>query len=253
MIRMKIASSRSLLIAILLLYLLLGSLFAVYTPAWQAPDEPAHYNYVRYLADKGAFPVLHMGDYPHAYLEQIKAAKFPPGMPIDPIRYEFHQPPLYYALLASIFALTHGDLIVLRLFSVFLGAGIVLLAFLIGRRIFPGRPGLALGAAAFAAFLPQHLATVSQVGNDVLAELLFAATLYVLIGWIQETGDRGQGTGDRSQESGVQNQKSKIKNQKSVLTLGILLGLIAITKTTVYLAAPLAGGVLIWRWWRERA
>ncbi len=43
----------------------LGALFAVQTPAWQAPDEPAHYNYVRYLAENGAFPVLHMGDYPH--------------------------------------------------------------------------------------------------------------------------------------------------------------------------------------------
>ncbi len=244
--RMSFNRPRAILTLILLLYLALGSLFAVYTPPWQAPDEPAHYNYVRYLAEKGAFPVLHMGDYPHAYLEQIKAAQFPPGMPIDPIRYEFHQPPLYYALLASLFVLVHGNLIVLRLCSVFLGAGIVLLAFLIGRRIFPGRPGMALGAAAFVAFLPQHLATVSQVGNDVLAELLFAAVLLILVGWVQETGDRRQ-------ESGVQNQKSKIANQKSVLGLGILLGLILITKTTVYLAAPLAGGVFIWRWWRERA
>ncbi len=33
----------------------------------------------------------------------------------------------------------------------------------------------------------------------------------------------------------------------------MLLGLILITKTTAYIAIPLAGGVLIWRWWRERA
>ncbi len=250
---MNIYRTRAFLGLLLLLYLALGSLFAVYTPAWQAPDEPAHYNYVRYLAENGAFPVLHMGDYPHAYLEQIKAAKFPPGMSIDPIRYEFHQPPLYYALLASLFVLTHGSLLALRLSSVLLGAGIVLLAYLIGRRIFPGRPGLALGAAAFVAFLPQHLATVSQVGNDVLAELLFAAVLLILVGWVQDTGDRSQESGDRGRESGVENQKSKIKNQKSILVLGVLLGLILITKTTVYLAAPLAGGVLIWRWWRERA
>ena len=29
--------------------------------------------------------------------------------------------------------------------------------------------------------------------------------------------------------------------------------MILITKTTAYIAAPLAGGVLVWRWWRERA
>ena len=93
----------SVLAAILLVYLLLGVAFAVLTPAWQAPDEPAHYNYVRYVAETGNFPVLHMGDYPHAYMEQIKAAGFPPGMPIDTIRYEFHQPPLYYVLAAPVY------------------------------------------------------------------------------------------------------------------------------------------------------
>jgi hypothetical protein len=35
--------------------------------------------------------------------------------------------------------------------------------------------------------------------------------------------------------------------------LGLLLGLILITKTTAYVALPLAAGVLIWRWWREKA
>ncbi|MGB9578246.1 MAG: hypothetical protein ACPL3S_03140, partial [Halothiobacillaceae bacterium] len=69
---------------ILALYLALGSLYAVFTPSWQAPDEPAHYNYVRYLAEYGRLPILHFGDYPHAYLEQLKAAHFPPEMSIAP-------------------------------------------------------------------------------------------------------------------------------------------------------------------------
>ncbi len=46
------------LLLILLVYFVLASLYAIYTPAWQAPDEPAHYNYVRYLAENGHFPVL---------------------------------------------------------------------------------------------------------------------------------------------------------------------------------------------------
>ena len=238
---------RTLLALLLMLYLLLGSLFAICTPAWQAPDEPAHYNYVRYVTEKGQFPVLHMGDYPHAYLEEIKAAGFPADMSIAPIRYEFHQPPLYYALLAPIYALSQGSLLAQRLTSVLLGAGIVLLTYAIGRRVFPARPGLALAAAAFVAFLPQHLATVSQVGNDVLAELLFAMTLYVLLQRV------ANGEWRMANGQAVPPMKSTIRNPQSAILLGVLLGLILITKTTAYIAAPLVGGVLVWRWWRERS
>ncbi len=229
-------AQRLVLVLILVAYLALGALFAVQTPAWQAPDEPAHYNYVRYLAENGAFPVLHMGDYPHAYLEEIKAAGFPPDLPITPIRYESHQPPLYYALAAPVYSLTGGSLLALRLFSVALGAGIVLLAFGIARRALPGRPAAALGAAAFVAFLPQHLATASQVGNDVLAELLLAAVLFYLTGRVT--------AGSVSSAAGL---------LRRPIFLGILLGLILITKTTAYIALPLAAGALAWCWAQERA
>jgi hypothetical protein len=36
--------TRWLLPLIVFIYLVLGTLYAVYTPPWQAPDEPAHYN-----------------------------------------------------------------------------------------------------------------------------------------------------------------------------------------------------------------
>jgi len=229
---------RLILALILSLYFALGILFAANTPPWQAPDEPAHYNYVRYLAEQGSFPVLHMGDYPHAYLEEIKSRHFPPDLSIDPIRYEFHQPPLYYALAAPIYGLTGGDPFSLRLFSVALGAGIVLLAYAIARRVFPTRTALALGAAAFVAFLPQHLATVAQIGNDVLAELLYAAVLFVLVGWLTQPAIE---------------HRHNTRMPGNFLGLGLLLGLILITKTTAYIALPLAAGVLIWRWWREKA
>ena len=340
---------RLILALILGLYLMLGILFAANTPPWQAPDEPAHYNYVRYLAEQGTFPVLHMGDYPHAYLEEIKSRRFPPDLSIDPIRYEFHQPPLYYALAAPIYGLTGGDPFSLRLFSVALGAGIVILAYAIARRAFPARPALALGTAAFVAFLPQHLATVAQIGNDVLAELLYAAVLFVLVGRLMQPTDTsrhnttsrinsilmlgfllglmvsqigydvlagllsaavlfmlagwfmqhlaksrhniegrtcnilelGLGLGPPlglavsqianpmlaklllaamlfllagwlMQRIDISRHNVEIRVGNS-LGLGILLGLIMITKTTAYVALPLAAGVLIWRWWREKA
>ena len=229
---------RIVLALILVAYFILGILFATNTPSWQAPDEPAHYNYIAYVAENGSFPVLHPGDYPHGYLEQIKNAEFPPDMPITSIRYESHQPPLYYLLAAPIYSLTGGNLTALRLLSVLLGAGIVLFAYGVGRRAVPGDPRIGLGAAAFVAFLPQHLATVSQVGNDVLAELLLAAVLFVCVGLLIEPAS--------SQES------KPARSLRSYLLLGILLGLILITKTTAYIAVPLALGVILWRWLQDK-
>jgi 4-amino-4-deoxy-L-arabinose transferase-like glycosyltransferase len=244
---MSVSRARCLLAIILLIYLFLGVLFAVYTPRWQAPDEPAHYNYVRYLVETGRFPVLQMGDYPHEYLEEIKSRRFPPDLSIDPIQYEYHQPPLYYSLAAPVYVLGKGALLPLRVLSVALGTGIVLLAYATTRRIYPGWPALALAAAAFVAFLPQHLATVSQVGNDVLAELLFALVLYQLVGWLQAPAAISP------QPSAISHSRSATKNPQSAIILGFLLGLILITKTTAYIAVPLALGVLVWRWLRDRA
>ncbi|MFC2031387.1 hypothetical protein ACFLWA_11765, partial [Chloroflexota bacterium] len=67
-----------LLLTIIAVYAILGTAYAVVTPSWQAPDEPAHYNYVRHIADRHTLPLLKPGDFPAAYMEEIKAAGFPP-------------------------------------------------------------------------------------------------------------------------------------------------------------------------------
>ena len=82
-------------------YLALGVLFAVRTPPWQAPDEPAHYNYVRQLVE-GQLPVIEPGDWDQAYLSQVVGAEFAPAFPVDAITYEDWQPPLYYLSLIHI-------------------------------------------------------------------------------------------------------------------------------------------------------
>src|SRR3972149_4171387 len=84
-------------------YGLLVVLYAVTVPRCNAPDEPAHFNYVRHLAERAELPVLAAGDYDFEYLERLKAARFPAQMPIDALRYEAHQPPLYYLLGAAVF------------------------------------------------------------------------------------------------------------------------------------------------------
>ena len=216
---------------LLLAYLALGVLFAVRTPPWQAPDEPAHVNYVRQLV-AGQLPVIAPGDWDQTYLGEIVGAEFAPGYPVSGLTYEDWQPPLYYLLQAPVYALSGGGLTAMRLLSVTLGAGVVALAWAAGRAIF-GRAAPALAVAAFVAFLPQHLAILASVNNDALAELIIAAALALLVvAWPERPPGR------------------------RLLALGLLLGAAFLTKGTAYLLAPVAGVFLLLRYgrpWRPLA
>ncbi|MEM7348260.1 MAG: glycosyltransferase family 39 protein, partial [Chloroflexota bacterium] len=168
-------------ITILLLYLVAGTLYATLTPNWQAPDEPAHYNYIRYLATQQRFPELVDACYDQAYLTELTTRRFSPELPVDNVCYEFHQPPLYYLLQTPIYWLSQGSLLALRLTSVLLGAGVVILAFLISKTIKPDHPAIVYGTMAFVAFVPMHLTMLSSVNNDALAEFILAILLLLLI------------------------------------------------------------------------
>ncbi len=212
---------------ILLLYLVLAVLYAVYTPPWQVPDEPAHYNYVRAVAEEGRLPVMEPGDYDQAYLERIVGAGFPPSLSIEPLTYEDHQPPLYYLLAVPVYLLFDGALLPLRLFSVLLGAGVLMTAWGVVRTLCPDRPGVALMAVALIGFLPQHLAMMAGVNNDPLAELMVGTSLWMAVRHVQGKGD----------------------GRRYLLGWGLLLGLTVLTKTTAYVVLPVS---LLTVWMRAR-
>jgi len=153
-------------------YLLAGSLFAIKTPAWQNPDEPAHYNNIATIARGEGLPALHSGDYDQEYQALLVASGFPPDLPIAPLRYEAYQPPLYYLAAAPVYWLSGGSLLTLRLFSVAIGAFVIILLYLCAELVFTNKPLLTVGAAAFAAFLPMQVAMSAAVNNDGLAQLL---------------------------------------------------------------------------------
>ena len=98
------------------MYLLLGSAYVLRTPLWQAPDEPAHFNYVEHIAEGAGLPVLQTGDYDQARLEDLTADRFRDGA-VETLRYEAHQPPLYYLLMTPVSAATRGQLTALRFAS----------------------------------------------------------------------------------------------------------------------------------------
>ena len=228
--RWQVAGDTRAIVLILAVYVVLGALFAVLTPPWQAPDEPAHFNYIRTVAATGRLPVLQAGDYDEAYLNEIKAARFPASMRIDAIRYEGHQPPLYYWLAAPILWASGGlglkaQVIALRLFGVLIGAGVVALIWASVRRLFPRQPQRAHLAAGFAAFLPMHLAMMASINNDGLSELLIAAAMFRLLGHL----------------------KRPTLPTKAWGITGVIVGLGLLTKFQAYILLPLAGVAWLWQ------
>lgn len=225
---------RALLIGILLLYLLVAGLFALRTPDWQAPDEPAHYNYVAQVAGQGCCPQIAQGDWDAAYLDTLKAERFRADLleGLARIQYEDHQPPLYYLLAAPVYRLTDGSLIALRLFSALLGGIVVLSAYALGRALLPDRPQIALGMAALVAFLPQHVAILASVNNDALGWALTGLILWLTMLYVKAMPLAGR--------------------RISPLLLGALVGMGFITKASTYFLAGLVPLAILLRWWSQR-
>ena len=220
---------RALFLLLIAAFLVVGALFAVRTPAWQAPDEPAHYNYVAQVASNGCCPVLEVGDWNSAYLDALKSARFSPDMLGDlaTIQYEDHQPPLYYLLASLVFKLTDGSLIALRLFTVLIGAGVVAGAYAVGKALLPDQPQIALGTALLVGFVPQHVAGLAAVENDALAELIIAVTLWGMIVYLKS---------------------GRVKAWQ----LGILVGVGLLTKVSTLFLAGLVPLAILIKWWIER-
>jgi 4-amino-4-deoxy-L-arabinose transferase-like glycosyltransferase len=223
--------SSILLLLIVAVYVAIGVLYAALTPTWQVPDEPAHYNYIRALAEGRGIPVIEPGDYDQAYLARLTTDDFPPELSIESLEYEDHQPPLYYLLATPIYLFFGGAVLPLRLISVVFGVGLLFTAFGTLRAIFPRRPELALTATAFIAFIPQHVAMTAGVNNDALAELLVGAMLWMLAVYV-DRGDR-VGEGERP------------------WLIGLLLAVVLLTKTTAYVVLGVAAGAVVIRRWRE--
>jgi hypothetical protein len=224
------ALERTLFILLLLAYLVIGALYALRTPLYDAPDEPAHYNYVEQVRLNGCCPVIEVGDWDSPYLDQLKAAHFTnPDLltRIDTVQYEDHQPPLYYLLASVVARVTDSSQTALRLFSVLIGAGVVIGAYGTAKALLPSHPQIALGAAALVAFVPQHLAMLAAINNDGLAELIVAVTLWLTVLYLKTERVR-------------------------VWQLGILVGLGLLTKASTIFLVGIVPLAIVAKWWIKR-
>lgn len=235
--RLSLDSAQRLgIVVVLVAYASLAVQYARLTPPWQAPDEPAHFNYIaRVAVSPWDPPVIEPGDYPFAYLEKLKARRFPKEWPIAGISYEDHQPPLYYYLAAVAYRLappeTTARLLAVRLVSVALGGIVVFGAWWFARRGWPGNAWLPLATAGFVGFLPMHLAVSAAANNDALAN----AVAVLALAWSFERAMR------------------QVEGERRAVVSGVLLGLAFLIKLTVVLPVLAALATAEWLALRRRA
>jgi len=183
---------------LLLLTLVRGMLYVSLVPQWQHFDEPGHFEYARFVAFERRLPQS-QADTNSAIRREILASMierdfggylpawsssslFDPKVPVS----QFAAQPLYYVLCAFLLCpIRHQDIVVqlhvLRTFSVLLNVGIVALAYLTARTLFPGDLLLQLGVPLFIVFLPAYTDIMSAVNSDVLANFLSSLTVYLAV------------------------------------------------------------------------
>lgn len=191
-----LARTHASLIAVLLTFFVLGGLYNISQPLFEAPDELAHFRYASWLATGHGLP--------HIITD------------VQGIGHEVGQPPLYYAILAVVVAgIDTEDLeqiappnpywhrgaginahyhtpaerfpyrgtalaVHLARFTTTLVAGITIMSAYGAARI--AAPKQAALAAALVAFNPQFIAISSSINNDTLVSALSGLAL-LLLAW----------------------------------------------------------------------
>jgi hypothetical protein len=206
------AHSTTLVCAAILVFGLATRVIVAFTmPAWQSPDEPKHFEYIRVLTDlrvtlwterrlpgpDDALPKLQRAvivslDESH-YWESIRQ---PTPNPL-PTRFrnvwpggthtQLHRPSLYYFLVAPILLpFTNTDLDtqlrIGRLVSVVLSTLTIWVVYLTARIVVRDDPFIPLVSAAFVAALPMHVYIGASINNDNLIGL-FGALICLGLVW----------------------------------------------------------------------
>lgn len=193
---------------ILVVFAALALTYSFVTRLKYAPDEPAHFIYIRSLATNHTPPPISHVDTPHEDSEST---------------HEGHQPPLYYALMAIPFALLRGigasdEVIwrVLRLLSLPVGLMWIVSVRALAREYFD-RDSYALATAAFVALIPTSSYMAGVISNEMLITLLFTSAMLPILRYF----------------------KTGAVTPHSAAVLGVLIGLASLAKAQGLLLIPL--------------
>lgn len=195
-------SLRHVLVRVVLLYLVLALAWAFLVPPWQGPDEPGHYEYARLLADlrrpprpKDANPALQAAiirDLDRHDFWRLTRQERPSRLPLRFSDNPFlrrsgtqlrDERPLYYLIPALLFRwmpFSH-HIPVARVYTVLLGALLVVVATIASQRTFPRSPLLGEGVPFLMATLPMPLFIHATMNSNVVADLL--GGVFFVLAW----------------------------------------------------------------------
>jgi 4-amino-4-deoxy-L-arabinose transferase-like glycosyltransferase len=246
-------------------------IWALITPAFDAPDEQAHFAYVEHLARTGHSPARAGGALPFSIQEGNALngektfafhiydiyAEHPPWTALDEQRWAAAthggaglptndgggvttasaHGPLYYGLIGvpaywiASAGGTFAELTVVRLVSALLAGIIAICAALVVRELLPRWPALAVGAGLLVAFEPTFGFMSGVVNNDTGVNAVAAVTILLLV---------------RALRRGL--------TWRRAIALGIAAIALPAAKGTGYELYPViavACVVLAFRWWRR--
>ena len=163
--------------------------WSLVVPIFEAPDEPAHWQYARYLHDAHRLPVLgpafveaHTPPLPYLLLAPVAVESATPqsltsidarGQAVVPY------PPHYFRNASGDLA-RYWPIRAARLINALLAVITVWLCYLTGREA-TGRAATGLLAASLVAFLPEFTFRAMNVSDDTLLMLFAALTTYLLM------------------------------------------------------------------------
>ncbi len=240
---------------IVLAYCLVGIAYALSTPPLEASDEYKHYPFVQYVQQNWRLPEL-APEEPGLWLQEAAQPPLYYGLmalltfPVDTTDLSavhrinphafvgdpnqisnkniiIHQPELEaFPWTGSILAIY-----IIRLASIGLGVGTILVVNKLGASLFDPNAGLL--AAALTAFNPMFLFVSAAVNNDSLAIFLGHLGVYLLIRlWLKTPDPRTV--------------------WRPYFILGVVLGLGLLTKLSLGGLVGLAGLALAWKAWQQK-
>ncbi len=243
------------IIAILILFLILGFAYSAVNPLHEATDELRHYRFVQHLIQRRSLPVQGessglactvQGHHPPLYYAVAALATFwidtgrdvchePPGNPFWAYRYwevgrdnknqYLHGPDEAFPWRGEALA-AH----LARAVNLLFGALTVWLTWATARVLWPRRPALAAGSAAFVAFNPMFLFMAAAINNDVVAAAAGAA---VILACVRLLGD----------ERGL--------SPRWGVALGMLYGLALMSKFNLAAILVVIEAAVTWVAWRK--
>ncbi len=230
---------------LLLAFVLLGLTYSVITPIFESPDEPWHFNYVRYVAQGHGLPSMRNND-SGAYQEVGQPPLYylvagwvtAPFQPDDLRGLALHNPGFGYHASGTVNdnknLMAHTDredfpwsgaalaIHLARLVSLAFGALTVLAAWGLAREVLPDSDLIPLATAALVALTPQFIFVSSVTSNDSSAAALSTAALWAI----------------------ARMWRLGITTRRAALT-GLLVGLACLTKTSTILLGIFAVAAIL--------